>query len=192
MKGNFHVRFLEEGKGAISSSYSAITRMRTDTIDPVFVFNQKGENKMLHGELTDRIISSFFKVYNTLGYGFMEKVYENALAIELKRAELNVLQQQNIKVYYENQVVGDYFADIIADQVILEIKAAESLRTENRAQLINYLKATDKEVGLLLNFGKTPEFKRVIFTNDRKERFESETPNPCVSVESVSSVFPLV
>lgn len=144
---------------------------------------------MLHAELTDKIISSFFKVYNTLGYGFLEKVYENALVIELKLAELNVLQQQNIKVYYENQVVGDYFADIIADQVILEIKAAEGLREENKAQLINYLKATDKEVGLLLNFGKTPEFKRVIFTNDRKERFESETLNPCVSVESVSSVF---
>lgn len=131
-----------------------ITRMHTDTIDPVFVFNQKGENKMLHSELTDKIISSFFKVF------------------------------------YENQVVGDYFADIIADQVILEIKAAECLREENKAQLINYLKATDKEVGLLLNFGKTPEFKRVIFTNDRKERFESKTPNPCVSVESVPSVFP--
>jgi GxxExxY protein len=133
------------------------------------VFNLKGENKMLHAKLTDEIISSFFKVYNTLGYGFFEKVYENALVIELKRAELNVLQQQNIKVYYENQVVGNYFADIIADQVILEIKSAEGLREENKAQLINYLKATDKEVGLLLNFGRTPEFKRVIFTNDRKE-----------------------
>ena len=108
---------------------------------------------MLHAELTDKIISSFFKVYNTLGYGFLEKVYENALVIELKRAGFNVLQQQNIKVYYENQVVGNYFADIIADQIILEIKSAEGLREENKAQLINYLKATDKEVGLLLNFG---------------------------------------
>jgi GxxExxY protein len=143
--------------------------MHTDTIDSIFVFNLKGENKMLHAELTNKIISSFFKVYNTLGYGFLEKVYENALVIELKRAGLNVLQQQNIKVYYENQVVGNYFADIIADQVILEIKSAEGLREENKAQLINYLKATDKEVGLLLNFGRTPEFKRVIFTNDRKE-----------------------
>ena len=123
---------------------------------------------MLHAELTNKIISSFFKVYNTLGYGFLEKVYENALVVELKRAGLNVLQQQNIKVYYENQVVGNYFADIIADQVILEIKSAEGLREENKAQLINYLKATDKEVGLLLNFGRTPEFKRVIFTNERK------------------------
>lgn len=91
------------------------------------------------------------------------------VVIELKRARFNVLQQQNIKVYYENQVVGNYFADIIADQIILEIKSAEGLREENKAQLINYLKATDKEVGLLLNFGRTPEFKRVIFTNDRKE-----------------------
>jgi GxxExxY protein len=107
---------------------------------------------MLHAELTDKIISSFFKVYNTLGYGFLEKVYENALVIELKRAGFNVLQQQNIKVYYENQVVGNYFADIIADQVILEVKSAEGLREENKVQLINYLKATDKEVGLLLNF----------------------------------------
>ena len=87
----------------------------------------------------------------------------------MKRAGFNVLQQQNIKVYYENQVVGNYFADIIADQIILEIKSAEGLRKENKAQLINYLKATDKEVGLLLNFGRTPEFKGVIFTNDRKE-----------------------
>ncbi len=115
---------------------------------------------MLHAEITDKIINSFYKVHNTLGYGFLEKVYENALVIELKRAEFNVLQQQNIKVFYEDQVVGDYFADIIVnDRIILEIKAAEGLREENRAQLINYLKATDKEIGLLLNFGKSAEFK---------------------------------
>jgi hypothetical protein len=78
--------------------------MHTDTIYSVFVFNLKGVNKMLHAELTDKIISSFFKVYNTLGYGFLEKVYENALVIELKRAGLNVLQQQNIKVYYTMKI----------------------------------------------------------------------------------------
>ncbi len=134
---------------------------------------------MLYSEITDKIISSFYKVYNTLGYGFLEKVYENSLFIELKRAGLKVSQQQNIKVYYEDYVVGDYFADIIVnDQVIIEIKAAEGFREENRAQLINYLKATDKEVGLLLNFGKTPEFKRVIFTNDRKEIIEIKSTNP--------------
>ncbi len=134
---------------------------------------------MLYAEITDKIISSFYKVYNTLGYGFLEKVYENAMSIELKRAGLKVLQQQNIKVYYEEQVVGDYFADIIVnDQIIMEIKAAEGLREENKAQLINYLKATDKEVGLLINFGKTPEFRRVIFTNDRKETIEIKNTNP--------------
>jgi GxxExxY protein len=138
---------------------------------------------MLHAEITDKIINSFYKVHNTLGYGFLEKVYENALVIELKRAELNVLQQQNIKVFYENQIVGDYYADLIVNErIILEIKAAEGLRADNRAQLINYLKATDKEIGLLLNFGKSAEFKRVIFTNDRKDLTELQTTNPCPSV----------
>lgn len=147
---------------------------------------------MLYSEKTDKIINSFYKVYNLLGYGFLEKVYENALLIDLKNAGFNVCQQQNIKVYYENHVVGNYFADIIVDNlIILEIKAAESLREENKAQLINYLKATDKEVGLLFNFGKTPDFKRAIFTNDRKEISEFETTNPCESVKSVSSVFDL-
>ncbi|MDO9096563.1 MAG: GxxExxY protein [Candidatus Methanoperedens sp.] len=145
---------------------------------------------MLYAEITDKIISSFYKVYNTLGYGFLEKVYENAMAIELKRADLKVLQQQNIKVYYEEQVVGDYFVDIIVnDQVIMELKAAEGLREENKAQLINYLKATNKEVGLLLNFGKKPDFKRAIFSNERKEISEVETSNPCESAQSASSAF---
>jgi len=138
---------------------------------------------MLHSEITDKIINSFYKVHNTLGYGFLEKVYENALVIELKRADMNVSQQQNIKVFYENQIVGDYYADLIVnDRIILEIKAAENLRADNKAQLINYLKATDKEIGLLLNFGKSAEFKRVIFTNDRKDLEEIQTTNPCPSV----------
>jgi len=98
-----------------------------------------------------------------------------------------VLQQQNIKVYYENQVVGDYFADIIVNNlIILEIKAPEGLRDENKAQLINYLKATNKQVGLLFNFGKKPDFKRTIFSNERRKISEVETSNPC---ESASSAF---
>ncbi len=141
---------------------------------------------MLYAEITEKIINSFYKIHNTLGYGFLEKVYENALVIELKRAELKISQQQNIKVFYENQVVGDYHADLIVnDRIILEIKAADCLREENRSQLINYLKATDKEIGLLLNFGKSAEFKRVIFTNDRKDFTENSTTNLCASVQSV-------
>lgn len=124
---------------------------------------------MLHANLTEKIIKAFFKVNNTLGYGFLEKVYENAMAIELIKMGCNVRQQQNIKVYYETEEVGDYYADLLIDDlVIIELKAAESLCEEHEAQLINYLKATKMEVGLLINFGKKAEFKRKIFTNDRK------------------------
>ena len=124
---------------------------------------------MLHKTITDKIIKAYYKVYNNLGFGFLEKVYENAMIIELKKLGCNVSKQQNIKVYYEEIIVGDYFADLIIDDlVIVELKAAESLCEAHEAQLINYLKATNMEVGLLLNFGKTPEFRRKIFTNDNK------------------------
>ncbi len=124
---------------------------------------------MLHANITEKIIKAFYKVNNSLGFGFLEKVYENSMAIALKKLGCKVLQQQSIKVYYENEEVGDYYADLIVDDlVIVELKAAESLREEHEAQLINYLKATKIEVGLLLNFGKKPEFKRKIFTNDQK------------------------
>lgn len=124
---------------------------------------------MLHENITKKIIEAYYKVYNTLGYGFLEKVYENALKIELKRLNLKVDQQKNIKVFYESFEVGDYFADLLIDDlVIVELKAAESLCEEHEMQLINYLKATNLEVGLLLNFGKKPEFKRKVFSNDRK------------------------
>jgi GxxExxY protein len=124
---------------------------------------------MLHENLTEKIIKCFYNVYNTLGFGFLEKVYENALLIELKKEGLNVSKQFPIKVYYNNCVVGEYFADItVNDCIILELKAAEVLIEEHELQLINYLKATEIEIGLLLNFGKKPEIRRKIFTNDRK------------------------
>lgn len=124
---------------------------------------------MLYENITKKIIEAYYKVYNTLGYGFLEKVYENALKIELRRLNLKVDQQKSIKVLYETFEVGDYFADLIVeDLVIVELKAAESLCEEHEMQLINYLKATNLEVGLLLNFGKKPEFKRKVFSNDRK------------------------
>jgi GxxExxY protein len=124
---------------------------------------------MLHKNITDIIIKAFYNVYNTLGYGFLENVYENALMIELNKLGLQTRKQTFIPVLYDGKTVGEYFADIIVnDLIILEIKSAERLREEHRYQLLNYLKATDKEVGLLLNFGKEAEFKRIIFTNDRK------------------------
>lgn len=124
---------------------------------------------MLHEEKTKMIIEAFYKVYNTLGYGFLEKVYQNAMLIELRSMDLHCQSEVSVKVYYEGFIVGDYRADIIVDDcIIIENKTSKSLTEENEFQLINYLKATEFEIGLLLNFGKKPEFKRKIFTNDNK------------------------
>ena len=121
-------------------------------------------------EITDVIIKLFYKVYNELGFGFLEKVYQNALFIELTANGFEVEPQKQIKVYYNGRQVGDYYADIIVnDLVILELKANERLLQENEFQLINYLRATNIEVGLLLNFGVKPEVKRKAFSNDRKK-----------------------
>jgi len=126
-----------------------------------------------HSDITENVIRAFYKVYNILGYGFLEKVYENAMYIELSSMGFLVEKQKHIKVYYEKHEVGDYYADIIVDDyVILELKAAVSLCEEHENQLINYLKATEIEVGLLLNFGKEPEFKRKIFSNENKKRIK--------------------
>ena len=125
---------------------------------------------MLHEKITEKIINSYYRVYNTLGYGFLEKVYENSLLIDLRGSGLNVKQQKNIKVYYQNERVGDYFADLLVeDIVIVELKAVVKLAEEHETQLINYLRATEIEVGLLLNFGKKPAFRRKIFENKFKK-----------------------
>lgn len=120
-------------------------------------------------ELTDKVIKIFYKVYNKLGYGFLEKVYENAMMIELKKEGIPAVAQSPVKVLYEGEIIGEYSADILVDnKVIVEIKAEKSLAVENEAQLLNYLKATEIEVGLLLNFGLKLEAKRKIFDNFRK------------------------
>jgi GxxExxY protein len=124
---------------------------------------------MKHEEITEKIIQAFYKVYNTLGYGFLEKVYLNAMFIELKQMGLKVDKEKRILVYYFGNIVGDYNADLIVEDIIaVELKAIELLVNENELQLINYLKATNIEVGLLLNFGKKPQIKRKIFDNDKK------------------------
>ena len=122
-----------------------------------------------HSEITDKIIAAFYKVYNILDYGFLEKVYENAMVIELRKQGLCIAQAP-LTVFYEEHVVGEYFADLfVANAVIVELKAAKDLADEHEAQLLNYLKATPHEVGLLLNFGPEPHFKRKAFENTRKE-----------------------
>jgi GxxExxY protein len=118
---------------------------------------------------TGLCIKAFYNVYNALGYGFLEKVYENAMLIEIRKFGLYGLTQVPIKVHYSGYLVGDYFADIIVNNVlIIELKAMENLCPEHEAQLVNYLKATQIEIGLLFNFGKTPQFKRKIFDNELK------------------------
>lgn len=124
---------------------------------------------MINQEKTSLILKCYYKVYNTLGFGFLEKVYENALFLEMNKMGMNCRKQVPFTVFYNGEEVGNYFADIIVDDdIIIELKAAESLCEEHDHQLINYLKATNIEVGLLLNFGLKPEFRRKVFTNDRK------------------------
>ena len=120
-------------------------------------------------DITELIIKAFYAVYHTLGYGFLEKVYRNAMVIELRKLGLDAIQETRITVYYDGQVVGEYFADLlVAGAVIVELKAVKRLLPEHEAQLLNYLKATPYEVGLLLNFGPKPEIKRKAFDNSRK------------------------
>ena len=122
----------------------------------------------LHSEVTQLILKGFYKVYNTLGYGFLEKVYENALRIELRKLGLVCITQQPIDVFYDDEKVGLYSADMIVNScVIIELKAADGLAPEHEAQLTNYPKATTVEVDLLLNFGREPQHKRKVFSNDR-------------------------
>ena len=120
-------------------------------------------------ELTEKIIEIFYRVYNKLGYGFLEKVYEKAMMIEFKKENISAVSQSAIKVLYEGEIVSEYFADIlILGKIIVEIKAVKNIAEEHEAQLLNYLKATDIEVGLLLNYGPKPNFKRKAFDNLRK------------------------
>ncbi|MBV9211897.1 MAG: GxxExxY protein, partial [Acidobacteria bacterium] len=123
-----------------------------------------------HGELTQKIIGVFFEVYNELGCGFLESVYEKSLEVALTSAGLNVHRQIQIPVWFRGQKVGDFTADILVNEcVLLELKAVRTLDAAHEAQLLNYLRATDIEVGLLLNFGLKPEFKRLVFDNPRKQ-----------------------
>ena len=123
----------------------------------------------LHNEITDKILKGFYEVYSVLGFGFLEKVYERAMVIELNKMGLACKSQYPINVIYKSESVGEYYADLfVMDKVIVELKAVEVLKKEHELQLINYLKATSIEVGLLINFGKNPEIRRKIYTNSRK------------------------
>ena len=139
-------------------------------------------SKFKHGEITSKTIGIFFDVYNELGYGFLESVYEKSLALALASAGIKVSCQIDIPVFFRGTNVGDFSADMLVENcVLLELKSARAIDKAHEAQLLNYLRATEIEVGLLLNFGLKPEFKRMIFDNPRK----SIRANPCLSVAAL-------
>jgi GxxExxY protein len=130
---------------------------------------------LLHRNITEAILKVYYEVYNELGSGFLEKVYQNAMYFELKERGYQVEAQKQIKVYFKKQLVGEFFSDLLVeDKVIVELKATEVLMNVHMAQIMNYLKATEIEVGLLLNFGEEPEFKRVTYTNDKKNNLKNQ------------------
>lgn len=124
---------------------------------------------MKHEDITNRVIGCFYRVYNTLGYDFSEKVYENALAIEFEEEGLSFGKQVPLAVLYKGRNAGDYFADFIVEgEVVVEVKALVEFSGKEKGQLLNYLRATDKEVGLVLNFGREAGIKRMILDNGFK------------------------
>ena len=129
---------------------------------------EENEN-LVPQELIDIILTQFYRIYNDLGYGFLERVYQNALYFALVEQGLKCEVEKPIQVYHNGHVVGDYRADLLVEEcVILELKACENLNPAHEAQLINYLKATEIEVGYLLNFGKKAKFSRKVYSNKRK------------------------
>ena len=120
--------------------------------------------------LTELIIGCAYTVHKVLGSGFLEKVYKNAMRIELEEAGLNVTQQHSIPIHYRGQLVGDYYADLLVEkQVIIELKAVQNLLKEHEVQLVNYLVATGIENGLLINFGSSVEVKRKFRQYNRQD-----------------------
>jgi GxxExxY protein len=133
------------------------------------------ETPMKHEDVTERVIAAFYKVYNVSGYGFLEKVYQGAMAIELRKHGLNIEPLRKIDVLYDGVCVGEYIADFLVEScVVIALKAAEAIAPAHEAQLINYLKATTIDVGLVLNFGPKPQFRRKVYETART----APAPNP--------------
>jgi GxxExxY protein len=128
------------------------------------------ERRYKYSELTEQIIGIFYEVYNELGAGFLEKVYEEALALMFKERGIPCQGQVQIPVWFHGQVIGTYDADLVVNGlVLLELKACRALDSSHEAQLLHYLRSTEIEVGLLLNFGPRPQVRRFAFENERKK-----------------------
>ena len=141
--------------------------------------DRRSPDQFLHGAITKRVLVTFYDVYNELGAGFLEVVYLNSMARALRDAGLHVDVEVPIDVFFRHDVVGRYFADIVVEnRVIVEAKAVRTIRPEHEAQLIHYLRATAMEVGLLLNFGREPQVKRVMYSNERKQTLQLTRGDP--------------
>ena len=144
---------------------------------------------LLESAITERVIGAFYDVYNKLGYGYLESVYQRAVAIELAKRGLEVRMQVPIEVTYDGVVVGAFRADLVVERrVVVELKSGKCLAPENEMQLLNYLKATELEVGLLLHFGPKASFKRLVWTN--LPRKGSDQPRSAGSAGSASPTTP--
>ena len=138
--------------------------------------------KLKHAELTDKIIGVFYDVYNELGFGFLESTYSESMMVALNQEGLRVQREVSVPVWFRGAKVGQIFANLLVEKAVLvELKAAKSIDRAHEAQLLHYLRATEIEVGLLLNFGTRPQFRRLLFDNPRKKIRE----NPCESVAKV-------
>lgn len=137
-----------------------------------------------HSELTEKIIGVFYDVFNELGHGFLESTYAEALVVALEESGLSAAREVPVPVWFRGRKVGQYYADLIVEGVVLlELKATRALESAHEAQLLHYLRATEVEVGLLLNFGLRPQFRRLLFDNERK----NIRVDPCESVAKVSA-----
>jgi len=140
--------------------------------------------RLKHSELTEKSIGVFYDIYNELGHGFLESTYAEAMVVALTQAGLAVVREVPVPVWFRGKKVGQYFADLMVDNtVLLELKGARTLESAHEAQLLHYLRATEIEVGLLLNFGLRPQFRRLLFDNERKKI----RGNPFESVAEVSA-----
>jgi GxxExxY protein len=137
------------------------------------------EEALKHNDVTERLIGVFYDVYNELGHGYLESIYHNAVCIALNQAGLRAEREVALPVFFRGQIVGDFRADLIVNEVVIaELKTARILEHSHEAQLFHYLRSTKIEVGLLLNFGPKPQFKRVAFDNSRKKSAAATAASP--------------
>lgn len=168
----------------MSHGFSRISTDRPLTAGLHSMIMEASASGLMHSVITEKIIGIFYDVYNELGYGFLESTYAEAMTVALQQAGLKSDREVSVPVWFRGVKVGQYFADLVVEEsVLLELKTARNLESAHEAQLLHYLRATKIEVGLLFNFGVRPQFRRLLFDNERKKI----RGNPCESVAKVSA-----